>query len=86
MGHLYEAAVASFRATGKRKLLDVAEKSARHVNRVFFEGDSAYNDGKPVNRAPGRREIELALVKMHEATGDPLYLKGGNGGALAAGS
>jgi DUF1680 family protein len=74
VGHLYEAAVAYYRATGKRKLLDVAEKNARHVNHVFFEGDPAYNGGKPVNQAPGHQEIELALVKMHEATGNPLYL------------
>ena len=74
MGHMYEAAVAYYKATGKRKFLDVAEKNARHVNRVFFEGDPAYNDGKPVNQAPGHQEIELALVKLFEVTGDSLYL------------
>ncbi|QJE94520.1 glycoside hydrolase family 127 protein [Luteolibacter luteus] len=74
VGHLYEAAVAYYRATGKRKLLDVAEKNARHVNHVFFEGDPAYNDGKPVNQAPGHQEIEMALVKMYEVTGEQLYL------------
>lgn len=75
MGHLYEAAVAYYRATGKRTLLDVAEKNAQHVNRVFFEGDAKYNDGRPVNQAPGHQEIELALVKLHRATGNPLYLQ-----------
>lgn len=74
MGHMYEAAVAYWRATGKRKFLDVAEKNARHINRVFFEGDPAYNGGKPINQAPGHQEIELALVKMFGATGDSLYL------------
>jgi DUF1680 family protein len=74
-GHLYEAAVAYFRATGKRQLLDVAEKSAQHVERVFFIGDPAYNDGKPVNQAPGHQEIELALVRLAEATDNPQYLK-----------
>jgi uncharacterized protein len=74
-GHLYEAAVAYYRATGKRTLLDVAEKSARHVERVFFEGDPAYNDGKPVNQAPGHEEIELALARLAEATGNRRYLK-----------
>ena len=74
MGHMYEGAVAYYRATGKRKWLDVAEKNARHINRVFFEGDPAYNDGKPVMRAPGHEEIELALVKLHQATGEQLYL------------
>lgn len=74
MGHMYEGAVAYYKATGKRKWLDVAEKNARHINKVFFEGDPAYNDGKPVNEAPGHEEIELALVKMFNATGDSLYL------------
>jgi len=75
MGHLYEAAVAYYRATGKDKLLKVAEKSARHINEVFFEGDPDYNDGKPVNQAPGHQEIELALVKLYRATGEELYLE-----------
>lgn len=74
MGHLYEAAVAYARATGKTRLLDVAEKHARHVNRVFFEGDPAYNDGRPVLQAPGHQEIELGLIKLHDYTGNPLYL------------
>ena len=74
MGHMYEAAIAYYRATGKRKWLDVAEKNAKHINKVFFEGDPAYNGGKPVNQAPGHQEIELALVKMYEATGEKLYL------------
>jgi len=74
VGHLYEAAVAYYQATGKDNLLKIAEKSARHVNRVFFEGDPAYNDGKPVNQAPGHEEIELALCKLYRCTGDTLYL------------
>ena len=74
MGHLYEAAVAYYQATGKRQLLDVAIKSARHINRVFFEGDPNYNDGKPINQAPGHEEIELALCKLYKVTGDRLYL------------
>ncbi|HEX6962704.1 MAG TPA: beta-L-arabinofuranosidase domain-containing protein, partial [Lacipirellula sp.] len=75
VGHMYEAAVAYYRATGKRTLLDVAERNAQHVQRVFFEGDPAYNGGKPVNQAPGHEEIELALVKLAAATGNPDYLK-----------
>lgn len=74
MGHMYEGAVAYYKATGKRKWLDVAERSARHINKVFFIGDPNYNDGKPVNQAPGHEEIELALVKMFKTTGDSLYL------------
>lgn len=74
MGHMYEGAVAYYRATGKRKWLDVAEKNAQHINKVFFEGDPAYNDGKPVMQAPGHEEIELALVKLYQATGNKLYM------------
>lgn len=74
VGHLYEAAVAYYQATGKKNLLEIAEKSAKHVNKVFFEGDAKYNNGKPVNQAPGHEEIELALVKMYRITGNELYL------------
>ena len=74
MGHLYEAAVAYAQATGKTKLLDVAEKHARHVNKVFFEGDPAYNDGKPVMQAPGHQEMEIGLIKLYNYTGNSLYL------------
>ncbi len=74
VGHLYEAAVAYYHATGKRDLLDIADANARHVRHVFFEGDPAYNNGKPVLQAPGHEEIELALVRLAEATGDPIHL------------
>lgn len=74
VGHLYEAAVAYYQATGKTNLLNIAEKSAKHVNKVFFQGDPKYNNGKPVNQAPGHQEIELALVKLYRVTQDTLYL------------
>ena len=74
MGHMYEAAIAYYQATGKDKLLKVAEKNARHVNKVFFEGDPKYNGGKPIRQAPGHQEMELALVRLYRVTGKPLYL------------
>lgn len=86
MGHMYEGAVAYYRATGKDKWLRIAEKSARHINHVFFEGDPAYNGGKPVMQAPGHEEIELALVKLYQATGDTLYLNMANGSSTSAAS
>jgi DUF1680 family protein len=64
-GHLYEAAVAHFRATGKRTLLDVATRNADLVHKTF--GPSARRD------APGHEEIELALVHLFRATGDRRY-------------
>jgi len=75
MGHMYEGAIAYFQATGKDKWLKVAEKSARHINKVFFAGDPNYNNGKPVNQAPGHQEIELALAKLYRVTGNALYLE-----------
>jgi len=74
MGHMYEAAVAYYRATGKKRWLEISEKSARHINRVFFEGDPAYNDGKPVMQAPGHQELELALCDLYRVTGEQNYL------------
>lgn len=74
VGHLYEAAAAYYQATQKTNLLDIAEKSAQHVNKVIFEGDPKYNGGNPVNQAPGHQEIELALVKLYKVTGKQLYL------------
>jgi uncharacterized protein len=65
-GHLYEAAVAHFQATGKRTLLDVAVKNATLVRSVF---------GPDLRHAvPGHQEIELALVRLSEATGTRAYL------------
>jgi DUF1680 family protein len=74
-GHLYEAAVACARAAGREKLLQVAEKHARHVQRVFFEGDAGYNGGKPLGHITGHPEIELALCRLYQYTGNALYLE-----------
>jgi hypothetical protein len=65
-GHLYEAAVAHFQATGKRSLLNIALKSADLVCRTF--GPTRRRD------VPGHEEIELALVKLFRVTGDRKYL------------
>ena len=69
LGHMYEGAIAYNRATGKERWLKIAEKSARHFNKVFFQGDPHYNNGKPVMQAPGHQELELALCKMYRVTG-----------------
>lgn len=74
VGHMYEAAIAYYRATGKDKLLKVARKSADHIQRVFFEGDPEYNGGEPILQAPGHQELELALVKLYRVTGEQKYL------------
>jgi DUF1680 family protein len=66
-GHLIEAAVAHHRATGKRRLLDVAVRLADLVDRDF--GPEARRD------VPGHEEIELALVKLADVTGDGRYVE-----------
>ncbi|MHB8865058.1 MAG: glycoside hydrolase family 127 protein [Pirellulaceae bacterium] len=66
-GHLIEGAVAHFRATGKRTLLDVAIKFADHIHELF-------GPGKKVD-VPGHEELELALVKLYEVTGEPRYFE-----------
>jgi uncharacterized protein len=75
LGHMYEGAIAYYRATGKDQWLKLAEKSAQHFNRVFFIGDPQYNQGKPVMQAPGHQELELALCKLYRVTGNKLYLE-----------
>ncbi|MCK5137714.1 MAG: glycoside hydrolase family 127 protein [Bacteroidales bacterium] len=66
VGHMYEAAVAHFQATGKRTLLDVAVKNADLICEVFGPGK---NMG-----VPGHQEIEIGLVKLYRVTGDEKYL------------
>jgi len=66
-GHLMEAAVAHFQATGKRSLLDMMCRYADYIDSVFGPGK---RDG-----TPGHEEIELALVKLYHTTGEERYLK-----------
>ena len=69
VGHLYEAAVAWFEATGNRTLLDAAIKSADLIDRTFGPEPSQLKD------TSGHEEIELALCKLYRATGEARYLK-----------
>ena len=68
VGHMYEAAVAHFQATGKRSLLNVAIKNADLVCKVFGPGEGQIVD------VPGHEEIEIGLVKLYQATDDKKYL------------
>jgi DUF1680 family protein len=65
-GHLYEAAVAHYMATGKKNLLDIALKNADLVCSVFGP------DKKHV--APGHEIVEMGLVKLYRVTGKVEYL------------
>ncbi|MCF8227151.1 MAG: glycoside hydrolase family 127 protein [Bacteroidales bacterium] len=66
-GHMYEAAVAHFRATGKRSFLDVAIKNADLVYDVCITQGNNY--------VPGHQEIEIGLLKLYDVTGDKRYLE-----------
>lgn len=65
-GHLIEAAVAYYQATGKRTLLDVGIKMANHMMSIFGPGKRDW--------VPGHEEIELALVKLYQTTNEEKYL------------
>ena len=66
-GHMIEAGVAYFNATGKRKLLDVCIKWADHFDALFGPGKSHW--------VTGHQELELALVKLYKVTKNEKYLK-----------
>jgi DUF1680 family protein len=68
-GHLIEAAVAYFQATGKRKLLDVLTKYVDYIDSRFGP-----EPGK-LNGYDGHEEIELALMRLYRVTNDPKHLK-----------
>jgi uncharacterized protein len=65
-GHLIEAGVAYFQATGKRKLLDVAIRMADHIDAQFRIPNKPW--------VSGHEEIELALVKLYKVTNEEKYL------------
>jgi len=67
VGHMYEAAVAHYLATGKRGLLDVAIRNADFIDSVF--GPDKRRD------VPGHQEIEIGLIKLYGVTGEKRYLK-----------
>ncbi len=69
LGHLIEAAVAYNDATGKDKFLKAVCKYADYVEKIFSTDKSA------AYTTPGHPELELALVKLYDATGEEKYLK-----------
>jgi uncharacterized protein len=67
-GHLIEAAVVHFEATGKDTLLAIARRLADHLVATFGSGP---------DRLPGycgHPEIELALIRLYRLTGEQRYL------------
>jgi DUF1680 family protein len=66
LGHLYEAAVAHYQATGKRTLLDVALRTADLLTQTFGPGKKAI--------WPGHQITEMGLAKLYRVTGKEEYL------------
>lgn len=69
MGHLMEAAVAYYQATGKDKLLRAACRMADCIEHAFVIEKTAKFP------CSGHEEIELALVRLYECTGEERYLR-----------
>ena len=67
-GHMIEAGVAHFQATGKTTLLDVITRYADYIDTVFGR-----EPGKQRGYC-GHEEIELALVKLYRVTDNTRYL------------
>lgn len=66
VGHMYEAAVAHFQATGKRSFLNVALKNADYLMRTIGPDKLIV--------VPGHQEIEIGLVKLYRVTNDKRYI------------
>ncbi len=67
VGHMYEAAVAHYLATGSRTFLDVALKNADLIYDVCITQGNNY--------VPGHQEIEIGLAKLYRVSGDERYLQ-----------
>ena len=65
-GHLFEAAVAYYNTTGKKKLLNVATRLADHLDATFRIPNRHW--------VSGHEEVELALVKLYKTTNNKKYL------------
>ncbi|MFP7253940.1 glycoside hydrolase family 127 protein [Terribacillus goriensis] len=68
-GHLIEAAVAYYETTGKRAFIEIMENYAELIRRTF-----GIEDGK-LQGYPGHPEIELALLRLFDATGKREHLE-----------
>ncbi len=69
IGHLIEAAVAYYYATGKDRFLKCMERAADCVYKIFVEEQSA------AFVTPGHEEIEIALLRLYRATQKEKYLE-----------
>lgn len=68
-GHMLEAAVAYYQATGKRALLDIMCKNIEHIATVLGP------EPEKLHGYPGHPEIELALMRLYQITGEERHLR-----------
>lgn len=68
-GHMFEAAVAYYEATGKRSLLDMACRVAD-----CFDANFGPEENK-LHGYPGHEEIELGLAKLYQVTDEERYIR-----------
>lgn len=68
-GHMIEAAVAYLQATGKRRLVEIMSRYVDYIDSIM--GPEEHK----MHTYPGHEEIELALVKLYNVTGEEKYLK-----------
>lgn len=68
-GHLIEAAVAYYEATGKPRVLDIVKRLADHIAAEFGPGPGQKKG------YPGHPELELALMKLYRVTKERRYLE-----------
>lgn len=68
-GHLYEAAYAHYKATGKKNFLDIAYKNAGLLVKTFGDGEGM------IAAVPGHQIVETGLIKLYYASGKEEYLK-----------
>ncbi len=66
-GHLYEAAVVHYQATGKRNFLEIALENADLIVNTFGPGK--------LEVVPGHQIIETGLIKLFSVTGERKYLE-----------
>lgn len=68
LGHMAEAAVAHYQATGKRNFLDIAIRYADCVCNAIGSGEGQ------LDKVPGHQIAEMGLAKLYLATGNEKYL------------
>ncbi|MBQ7921177.1 MAG: glycoside hydrolase family 127 protein [Clostridia bacterium] len=66
-GHLIEAAVAYYEATGRDRFLRLMEKYAAYIKAVFMDKTA---EPMPKFQTPGHQEIEIALFRLYRCTGN----------------